>query len=329
MGELFGVAPSTVRSVWQRRGAVDRGVEWGDIKPYLDAHWTRTKTAEHLKTSKRTIGKFIVENNYVEPQEVLDKWIPCLSKYLSRDEVMKVSRRGSSFVAGRSIAKSSHQKANHNYFQNICDKQAYWIGFLLADGNVFEKNNGKTKTLSMGLQFSDREIVEELFRDLGGGYINYSSRLGESGQRLKYVRYTLNSSLICEALSQYGVVPNKTKELRIPLSIEPDKFGALLRGLFDGDGSIIGSGTLQSNYSITISGQMGLLSDVRDELNSRGIYSIITRDKRSVAGGSLAIHSAKDKSRVIDLMYPNFNYFGLNRKKVKCKVLSYIINNAV
>lgn len=328
LAEIFNVAPSTIRSVWQRRGVTKfKRTTWLEVKPRLDANWTRTKIAKELNTSKRTIKAMIKENNYKEPQEEIDKWIPFLTRYMSKDEVRKVCGRGVSFILSRNEFESLHQKANHSFFDHIGRRQAYWIGFLLADGNVYNRNNGKTRTLSLNLQYLDREIIQELYRNLGGGNISYNSREGEYGQNLNYISYQLNSFTICKVLEGYNISPAKTKELKYPKNIDPIRFGDVLRGIVDGDGSIIGSGVKQSGYRIAISGQIGFLENIQAELKQRGIGSNVTKDYRSENGGSLDIYSAIDKGKFLELVYPDFKRFGLKRKKAKCKVLKYIIDN--
>lgn len=43
---------------------------------------------------------------------------------------------------------------------------------------------------------------------------------------------------MAEALAKYGVVPRKSHITYLPLNIPKEMFSHLIRGIFDGDGSI-------------------------------------------------------------------------------------------
>lgn len=118
---------------------------------------------------------------------------------------------------------------DYQYFDNINDEhKAYWLGMLLADGFV---NN---KEVSLCLQSSDIESIETFKRDL------------RSEHPIKYDVYgnpyiTIVCKHMCEKLQRYGF--NNHKSLQFDMNnilnvISNENEHHFLRGMFDGDGCI-------------------------------------------------------------------------------------------
>jgi len=109
-------------------------------------------------------------------------------------------------------------------FETITDDSAYWIGFLLADGNVSHN------TVTINLKTSDRLHLEK-FRDFMGGnqVIGLKKDPRVSG-------YAFGSIKVTKDLANWNIVPKKSLIAKPhPELIKNPHFW---RGVIDGDGSI-------------------------------------------------------------------------------------------
>lgn len=148
---------------------------------------------------------------------------------------------------------------NTNYFNKIdtIDK-AYFLGFLLTDGNVGKKNNA----ISLSLKEEDREILETFSK-----YTGNSNKIHERKSKPE-VTWTVKNFEMKRDLAQYGVVPQKTDKTFLPILPE-ELMPHLIRGMIDGDGSI----SFRSHY-IYFCGNYTCVEQLRDYLvNKLGVFS--------------------------------------------------------
>lgn len=160
-----------------------------------------------------------------------------ISSYLKGSSVLSLSQKYStntyqiqSILNENNIEKISQMKRNNplfieDYFKTIDTKEkAYWIGWLLTDGGVSNKND-----IEIALSAKDKDILHLLEKDL---YISNKVKPFGDG----YVRFSISSINMCKDLAQYGIIPNKTLALKFPKNIPEELEIHLLRGMFDGDG---------------------------------------------------------------------------------------------
>lgn len=156
-------------------------------------------------------------------------------------------------------AKESHPaKADETVFDAVTEESAYWVGFLMADGNV--NRDGQVITLS--LQQRDKDHVEAFRRFLKAENpvrIRMSSGCGLVKKKFSNAMFSVSSTRLREALARFGVVPNKSLTAKVTgLEFNRDFW----RGLVDGDGSI-GVGVAKSgqpNYRFSLNGSFAMLS---------------------------------------------------------------------
>jgi hypothetical protein len=160
-----------------------------------------------------------------------------IEEYLNGNSVLSIAnkyntntRKIQTILANNDISKISQMKRFNplfieDYFSIINSKEkAYWIGWLLTDGGVSNKND-----IEIAIKNEDGYILHILENDL-----KISNKVKE--YQNNYVRFSVSCKNMCEDLSQYGIIPNKTKTLKYPTNI-PEEFDThLLRGMFDGDG---------------------------------------------------------------------------------------------
>lgn len=150
----------------------------------------------------------------------------------------------------------SKYEYNKEIFSTIqTEEEAYWLGFLLADGyniddkmiRVDIKDKGHLEKLSKLIYPKGDKPVA--VRDLGFGPIYY---------------FSCNILSIVESLRMHGIVPRKSKIAKMP-NINKNLVRHFIRGLFDGDGSICY--TMDKNYrryQFNIVGTEELLLDVKN-----------------------------------------------------------------
>lgn len=145
-----------------------------------------------------------------------------------------LSRRG---VAVRSLSQARRVIAcNHNYFNEPLDEaRAYWIGFILADGNLTEKTYGRTRQLSVALAIEDVGHIEKLRTALKSGHAITTTKL-DGVDRVVILR--ISSSEIFEALLRYGVEPKKSARHKFSEHIPQHLLKHYFRGYFDGNGGL-------------------------------------------------------------------------------------------
>jgi len=117
---------------------------------------------------------------------------------------------------------------NHAYFEDITTpEQAYWLGFLTADGGVIK--NAKTYALRLELAEVDAEQVQ-MFADAMGSNKPLWNRRGCVG-------VSLDSWRLVESLGYLGIGPRKSATVE-PWNGPEHLMPHYWRGLFDGDGCI-------------------------------------------------------------------------------------------
>lgn len=121
---------------------------------------------------------------------------------------------------------------NRDYFSVIdTPDKAYFLGFLITDGNIGPENN-----VRLELQNRDAYILEKFNQCIGN-----SNPLRDDRGRFKVAGF--KSPEVAQSLAQYGVVPRKLTKTFLPF-IASNLQSHLLRGLFDGDGTIGANGRM-------------------------------------------------------------------------------------
>jgi hypothetical protein len=144
---------------------------------------------------------------------------------------------------------------NHRFFDTIENEaQAYWLGFLAADGNIDNHNS-----VSLSLQVRDKDQLERFRTSLECEHIvrEYSYAAGS------FVRLAIRSPEMTVALSKYGIIPNKSFSIAFP-TLPSELTIHFIRGYFDGDGGfLIKQSTKQRKaISLDFTGSFPMLSGI-------------------------------------------------------------------
>jgi hypothetical protein len=153
------------------------------------------------------------------------------------------------------IRRARARDPGASYFKSIIDEeQAYWLGFISADGWIGRKRRG----VAFGVQLAgrDREHLARLALRLG-----LPVRLSRAG---KVTVKSANTALV-EDLSRAGIVERKSYDGAIVHALLRTPFGLrrhFIRGLFDGDGSAFEAGN--GRRVLELSGHRLMLKKIRE-----------------------------------------------------------------
>lgn len=207
-------------------------------------------------------------------------------------------RRGYGKYCSRSCSSEALRKYtfNRQYFENIeTEEQAYWLGFLFADGGVTKYE------VRFELKESDSRCVTKFKAALDADQPLYGAGTGFVGLRLSSVHFS-------NSLISHGCVPRKSKIIRFPASVPPQLSRHFIRGFFDGDGCI--SGPKGWGWSI-YSSSRGFIQD---------LVSIVRAQGLSVTSDTTEVRTSRRLNliRMYEYLYLDSTVF-LERKHTKFK----------
>ena len=119
-----------------------------------------------------------------------------------------------------------------DYFENIdSEEKSYFLGLLISDGNVFCSKTGRSSSISITLQESDKYLLEKFKSEL-----HTNTKIAADGRGCYQI--AIRSNKLAKDLSKYGIVPCKTLKTYLPLNIPKNLMCHMFRGIMDGDGSL-------------------------------------------------------------------------------------------
>lgn len=217
------------------------------------------------------------------------------------------------------MARPRKYTLNENYFDNIdTSNKAYILGFIYADGSISSRN-----ALTLCLSKKDIEILEFIKKEL-----EYS---GEIKTKIinnsEYSLLDITSKSLGIRLKQLGIIQNKTYESKNLPDVPNEYFNDMLRGYFDGDGSIYGD--KNKGYTICFSSNKIVLEIVKTYFSSLEIKSsnIRLRNKNSEYSAMLEIRGNNQIIKIQKLLYSEKESFCLKRKYNKFLEFENYISN--
>ena len=99
---------------------------------------------------------------------------------------------------------------NEHFFKEInCEENAYFLGLLISDGNVFKDGTGRQASISITLDLKDEYMLQKFKNVLSANTsISYDGR--GCGQ------IAVRSNIMAEDLAKYGVIPKKSYHTYLP-----------------------------------------------------------------------------------------------------------------
>jgi len=178
--------------------------------------------------------------------------------------------------------KSKKYTLDINCFDDMCPNVAYWIGFLLADGNVSDHN------VRLELSNKDRDHLTK-FADFC-----------KSEHPIKNTTKNCSSIRICSTelvrkLNNLGMTKRKTLTVSTPNKLDVNLLSHFYRGYFDGDGWF----TCRNKNGKIINWEIGFSSGSEKMINE--IHTWIQKQLDRKCG--YLIHRQRNNGSVYQLTY--------------------------
>lgn len=205
---------------------------------------------------------------------------------------------------------------NENYFKTWTPTMAYTFGLWCADGNIYRHRPTHKWSFTIPLQEKDSYILEPIRQDMDAKFpLRYWQ---PPGNRQRQGILNFRSTTIGNDLIALGGTPKKSLHLKYP-SVPNQFLPDFVRGVFDGDGSIIfNRNTWKAEiYGCSKDFLYGLQEDL--SLNIPGLKCKVYERKR---GGNRStayiLHfSANNARRLAKFMYYELMPVFLKRKHDK------------
>lgn len=230
---------------------------------YLTGEWSITKIAKELKMSR--------------------KWFTDWLKI--QDEVVIVNRQ-------------NQTTCREDRFDEITtEEEAYWLGFLYADGWVSASGN----SIELMLTKKDENHIEKFRKFLNLSNIIQQKTMVVEGKSYGAVRVSFKSEVIREQLINLGCTPRKTFTVKFPTEdqVPTHLIRHFIRGYIDGDGSL----TLRTDPTTTarfsINGTYDMLTGIIDAMGWHKTKMRHVGDNYAIAYGGV--------TNAIKLLIPVYN----------------------
>lgn len=227
----------------------------------------------------------------------------------------------------RKILKSIGAKRRHkndyidrgefreDFFENVdCEKKAYWLGFLGADGNVFKSR------IKLSLNSIDEEHVKSFREDLKS-----TNKIGiefKPSSNTYLSSFIVGSRKMAHDLLQHGITPRKSLTYD-PVLPGEDLQRHFWRGMIDGDGGIRidKNGNAYFYFTGTQMACEKLLSYIKNVI---GVYTRAKIEKYDREqcynlriGGNIKVN------RIVTHFYKNSNRYLERKMLIAEKIMSY------
>ncbi|MEE1447971.1 LAGLIDADG family homing endonuclease [Faecalibacillus intestinalis] len=306
------------------------------IKMYLDNKST-VYISKQINRSQSCVERFLKKNGYTmnygsrisrdEIHNIVSLYLNGLTCreiykkyysdiYKSEEAIQKIIRK-KNVSRGRYVRKTHH---NDFYFETIDNEhKAYWLGLLLADGCVIEKEN-ESNIIKLELNNKDRYLVEEFAKDINTNLEVHDYKY----ERKHNSQIQIRSNKMFKDLSKYGIVPRKTFLINKVPNIDLKLIRHLIRGYFDGDGCAYLFKPHDQNkhrLNITFCGTEAFLIDVKNVLEKENIHygKIINMNKYGSNVFNLRYGRNESVIKLYEYLYKD-STICLKRKKKKFEI---------
>ena len=223
----------------------------------------------------------------------------------------------SRYMKGNERGRNTRQySVDSKAFGNITsESQAYWLGFIAADGYVITEPNYR---FGVTLAIKDLSHIKSLKRFLKARHpIKYPISHKNKGNN-RYCSLVISSKDLTNNLIGLGIVPRKTFLLKFPAFISADLIRHYIRGYFDGDGWV--STHTRTGLQFGIMGRKTVLRAMQSILmNKCGVRRIaLHKDKRHPNSDtfSLVYGGSPQAERIYHYLYDNSKICLPRKKKI-------------
>lgn len=184
-----------------------------------------------------------------------------------------VRRRGIPIKSRREAART--HSLNREFFSEInTEGKAYWLGFLLADGCVDDRQ------LTLRLAEKDRGHIENFRSAIGASHKITTVAMFDPPRN--GVQFSVKCPETLAYLAALGIVRNKSFTA-VPPELPSEMLPHFWRGVFDGDGCIsIPSHSVAQNYRIRLYGSEETCLAFSQWVGSTCGLSIVVKPHKSI-----------------------------------------------
>ena len=211
----------------------------------------------------------------------------------------------------------------HDYFKNIdTEHKAYFLGFLVADGNISKTTNRILFTIGS----VDKYILETLKEDINSeNTVRCYDIFDQRTQKINYsTSFQFSSKYIKQDLKDHGIDEFKTNTFKTPLNIPENLFRHFLRGLFDGDGHV----SKDRNMIMFISTKEFLEYLCKNYIKSDYKIKKVSKSNTSINVYRMYVQRRKDILNLLSFMYDDSTVFFKRKYEAYEKLKDYKIYNA-
>lgn len=242
--------------------------------------------AHYLNCSEQRIASWVSRNNIKKNQRSIfsEEDIQFMKENYSTMTYHEIAEKlgfSEKQVRGKinNIGLTKLRKFNKEYFSSINSTNAYWIGFIYADGWVI--NDPINRNYELGIELQDQDLYHlQTFRDeIGGNHKIKPKHFEGVIHKNKCVSITdsnvlrIYSKSIVLDLIKWNVVPNKSDVSDYPI-LPNEFFIDFLRGYIDGDGCFYYDSKRQLMFIHITSAHKEVLDYIKMTLTS--LYDIST-----------------------------------------------------
>lgn len=205
-----------------------------------------TKKYHYIRKGKQG---YITPKKYDQIKAILSVYFIEISHIMSK-ELIESLQQYEDFLSTHFLIRSSnrsklyHPNLKERFFEKIdTNEKAYWLGFMYADGYIIEEFDNYRTYYRIGLKIKieDEDLIDRFIRTL---YLNsdYKHRYKElqniEGKfyEVEYFRIHFANQVMAGDLIKQGVIPKKSKIIRLPCLNSCELYLSFILGYFDGDG---------------------------------------------------------------------------------------------
>jgi DNA-binding transcriptional regulator WhiA len=204
---------------------------------------------------------------------------------------------------------------DQHVFENYNEDSAYILGLIITDGCLSYSNHSQLYRIDIAM--SEEDVMKKV-HELMTPDKEFKSVSAKLSRRPMFMVTSYNKQDI-EFLRRVGVEERKSYTVRFPHDMEYER--DLIRGIFDGDGSVFINKVKGHKYlhvSITTASE-GFANDLVEIFGKYGIDSSIVIDSRSKDKENktyyVKIYSKENIKKFYDLLYSHNPRIYSSRKK--------------
>jgi len=216
---------------------------------------------------------------------------------------------------------------NEDFFENITtEKQAYWLGFICADGYI----NARGNTVGITLDIKDEGHLIKFLKDLDSNQLSLKydkESFNKNYRETDKALLRLYSRKMHSDLMKLGLTNKKSTDLKpLNLDLPEELINHFIRGYFDGDGCVFEHTIKYGKFKekecyiggFTFVGTFEFLTYINTKLPFK--VKSLRWDKRTLGSYTLYVASKKRFKLLEEFLYRN-STTSLDRKREKCQII--------